>query len=299
MDVQLEKQKKIAFFAPGVLAFEKSGHTLTRDKAYYVCSKKQKGQCDLPEKRIKTEYLERNFSRLAKKFELPENEKSYFIRKHVLGKILHDMLDEAMDVADSDFLDATIEVAKQDIKTGQTKQARIDIRDAKETLQKETDRNPDMVGGLLFGTVMVFGKGKTSENDMGRTLAYFSKKIYLSDEGEIKKIKLHQTGDFIFQFIKKYIPSYQEPAGLLIERENFESLDYKDFAKKIRRGEIKNPIPPLAPWYGFMDIARLIFSNITTMTPEKALDEIMILQNSPIGQMAMNFNRLTKKNKKN
>ena len=94
MDMISTKYKRPpSFFPKGVLRFSESGHVLTTNGKYYVCSQKQKGKCELKEATIRADNFERTFSRLGKKLEIPEKSKDQILMNEALRQILYFIVD--------------------------------------------------------------------------------------------------------------------------------------------------------------------------------------------------------------
>ncbi|MDR3582237.1 MAG: hypothetical protein P4L67_03110 [Candidatus Pacebacteria bacterium] len=296
-DNNFQAKRHIPYFSKGVLVFKESGHTLTHTK-YYVCSKKQKGQCRLDEKRIRVESLERNFSRLAKSFEIP-NDYKWPALKNLIGEILHDQVDDLLesDNFHHDIFDNAIVLMDEDIKEKDNRQFQLDAKDAAEAMAKESATKTEFVCGLLLGVIMAFGKRNISESEAGRVLAYLSEKIYLSNNGKIEKIKLHDFGEYAFQYIKQFVPNYTEPFKYFTKGRTFETLRYKEVAEKIRKGKIEIEIPVLAMGATVAKTTNIL-ARITSLKKEEVLALLWFLNESPLGKTAMDLQKFLKGRKK-
>lgn len=271
-DFNARNKKPPRFFPKGSLIFSESSHALTIDKDHYVCSKRQKKQCRYTEEtRIKREVLERAFSRLAMKFRIPNTDENLHIfDKYILGKVLHTLVDEIIEQPhDTEYFDSTLAVIKEDVEFGDKKQFKEDMRDIKGAYTAKLRQDDILpITTLLLGTSLTFLRPDVSEAQMGRIIAFLSKKIYLSDSGKIKKIELTKLGSYIVQYIDKYIPGYTQSLNhLLIEPVKFESLEFKDIAKKIRKSEIEDMLPydPFNTTYSITMFTKLLFSKIHTL----------------------------------
>ena len=238
-------KKHIPYFRKGELVFQESGIRLPITRV--MRAPKNKGQCKLPEQRIKVENLERNFARLAKTFEIPDNYKLNTVKK-MIGEILHSQIDVLLESDDfeHDIFDNAIVLMDEDIKANDDRRFRSDLKDAVGAIEKESERSINFVVGVLTGTVVAFAKKSVSEADMGRLLAYLSEKVYLSNDGKIVKIKLNDFGDYAFQYMRENIPSYTKPFKWFTEGRTFASLRYRDIAKGISTGKLDLAIPSLA-----------------------------------------------------
>lgn len=257
MQFQSPLAMKGPFFAKGVLTYEEPGHTLTQDKAYYVCSLRQKGKCDLHRKTIKKETLERSFMRFAKKFEIPDEQKHRVGLQKITRDVMHAVIDDMIDAPESMTLDYALDVAQQSAAAKDMKQFAEDIMDVEEGMKKRLlETTISTVVTITLATVMTFGKEKVSEAEMGRSLSYLSRKIILTAEGKLQKIELFTLGDYTFQLIKKHYPAYAIPTKMLGEPFNFSSLDFAEVAKQIRKKDLVGMIPH----DGFADSFRLVRS---------------------------------------
>ncbi|OGF63108.1 hypothetical protein A2662_02370 [Candidatus Giovannonibacteria bacterium RIFCSPHIGHO2_01_FULL_45_33] len=288
------------YFPKGALTFFKSEHTLTRDKDYYVCSKKQKGQCDNPnEKRIKAPVLERNFSRLAMKFRIPEGNE-IFIFKNIYGKILHAYIDEIME-SQNDSFGAGVEAMKAELKERNMQEFQRALSGTKESFIDEIKNdNLTPITALLTGTMMVLAKKEPSETDVGKLISYLSKKIYLDDNGDISKIKLHKLGSFAIQYIEKLIPGYSRNFFHLLTRsETFESLEFKTVAKNIRSEDMADLLPydPFYSMYAMSKLQRTIFGKMTTAPAEEMLSYVQSFDSLMMPQLIVKLTKLASQTK--
>ena len=291
------KQQPQLHFASGVLAFEKSGHTLTCDKKYYVCSQKQKQACKLPERRIKVRNFNRSFVRLAKKFEIPQNAKDFLLVKKTMAQLLHDMIDEwTTDFESYDLYGNQMELMKQDLKEGKKRQFKNDAEEAAKHLIEDPSNDVQLAGSILLGIVMTFASEKISETYAGMTLAWLSEKIYISDDGKITKIKLNLLGDFAFQFMRKNVPTYQKPFKYFIDSRELGKLDYRDLAKQVRWGKIKEPIiPPLRIAKTMVFFSKFLFTNMHNMTPEKIIAMLSYVDKNASGYTLARLMKIMKR----
>jgi hypothetical protein len=297
IDDNPQAKRHIPYFRKGELVFQKSGHTLTHNKGY-VCSKKQKGQCTLPEQRIKVENFERNFSHLAKSFEIPDEYKLSSVKK-MIGDILHGQVDTLLESEDfeHDIFDNAVVLMNEDIEKNDPKQFKADFKDAVDAIEKESDRSTNFLVGILMSAVIAFGKKGISESDAGRFLAYLSEKVYLSDEGKIVKIKLTQCGDFVFQYMRASAPFYTEPFKWFVGERTFPSLDYKEVAKSISAGTFELSIPSMALGATFAKATNVI-PNILKLDAKKAMQLVWFLNESPLGQTALQMQKFVKGRKR-
>lgn len=246
-----------------------------------MCSKKQKGVCENDnETRLKAEIFQRNFSRLAMKFSIPDGNQA-FLSKNMVAKILHAFIDEITESnLDTEFFDTTIDVMEQESGINK-KQYKTDFKDAKNSyvaIQNENTILP--LASILISVIITFIRQDKSEAEMGAVLAYLSDKVYLSDSGKINKIKFNKLGNYIVQYIQKYLPNYGNSfKHLLTNAEKFETLEFKNVAKLIRKGEMDNLLPydPFQSSYTISKYIKLTFSNILELKPERAIDHLKFL----------------------
>ncbi len=224
--LHLPDKKTPKYFRSGTLVFEKSGHVLTRDKQYYVCSKKQKSNCSLDEKRIKAEVLERNFSRFANKFSI-KKEYETDTMKSCFVKPFKQMLDFVVE----------------------------------EKLNKEEEDRFILIVGILIGISLIFLR--ESEYEKGRSLAFLCKKIFLADSGKILRIELSSTGEYIIKYLASNIWGYKNnlPYKFL---SGFKISPYEDVEKELRIQELKeiSQYDPFVSGYIMMSTINNIFSGV-------------------------------------
>ena len=270
---QQRERKRPPFFEKGKLAFLKSGHTLTHGK-YYGCGKKKKGKkkelCNFDEKTIKVESLERNFARFVmREFEIQGPEK-WPVLKKVMGMILHDHVDDMLNDPDTPgvFFDEAMTDAKRNLESGNMKEFRDDVKNADYALGETIEKDTSLLGGILLGMVIMLAKENMSEMEVGRSFAWLSEKVYLSNTCKIEKIKMGPAGDFVLQYMEKNIPGYSAPSKWLTERRSFPSLNYKEIASMIRVGQTRVDLPSLSIGTFLAPYSKRVISNLPRMTPK-------------------------------
>ncbi len=216
------KTKKPSFFKKGTLVFSDSGHKLVRDGKYYRCSKNTNGECDL-HKPISLEAFETKFSRLATKL---YSERLDFdsIFKNLFRDHFWDIvfgIDERL-LGKEEVADSTIELLKKDAGNGK-KPSRSLVKDFEENYIESLKADyPVMLLGYAVGMVRVCSI-EQKKSEMGRSLAHFSKKIYIGNDGEIEVIELERWAWYVFNaVIKKAYPEY------LNEREDLKFMNEED-----------------------------------------------------------------------
>lgn len=201
--------KKPPFFKEGSLVFKESGHKLIKSGKYYRCSQDSNQKCALNEKQILSETLERNFSRRA----MCLHSDNFPVDK-VIERLMRDHfwdlvfgLDDRL-IGKEKILDSTVVVMQEEVqKSGSIPKS--DIKDWKDTyIDLLVADHPVMLFGYGVAMIKGFSVG-LSEAEMGRTLAHFSKKIYLNNEGTIESIELERWAWYVLNaVIEKNNPGY-------------------------------------------------------------------------------------------
>lgn len=298
-DIFMHKNKKPPrYFPGGVLVFQESGHKLTKDKGHYVCLQKQKGKCkNSKEKRIKAELLERNFSRLAMKFALPEGTED-FIMREVVGKIFHTLIDEFItNIKQGDHFRMGVEALEAENEAGNKKEFANAFKDAKDSYMHQRMGENKIISftAILLATTMTLARNQKSETDIGRVISYLSKEIYLSNDGKILKIHLHELGNYIIQYIEKYIPGYTKPLReFLVGIDKFGDLEFKIMAGKLKNEEMRDILPydPFSSTYGVMKFSGYIFGNLMNLNPNELIANTHALDNMLSPNLVMSLMRL-------
>lgn len=185
------------------------------------------------------------------------------------------------------FLDEAISDARRDLKSGDAKEFKDDMKNANYALEETVKKDTSLFGGILLGVVMMLAKTDVSEMEVGRSFAWLSEKVYLSDTGKIEKIKMSLAGDFALQYIEKNVPGYAAPSKWLIERHTFPSLDYKEIASMIRLGTIPKYLPSISLGAFIAPYSKHVISTLPRMTPEEALKMVQMLNENPVGRLML------------
>jgi hypothetical protein len=195
------KLPKPSFFKPGSLVFLGSGHNLIKDGKYYRCAKNSNHVCTSHTRRIKAESLERQFSRLGKTLYAKDLEPDKLMEK-LMRENLCDMIfgvEEGSEGKD-ELADATISVMHQEVSAGK----KIKKSDEKDFVENYINSlradHPVMLFGYAFGMIRSFACD-VSEAESGRSLAHFSKKIYITDKNEIHSIELERWAWYVFNVV--------------------------------------------------------------------------------------------------
>jgi hypothetical protein len=274
--------KKYPYFRKGVLAFEKSGHTLTRDRAYYVCSKKQKRQCVEPEVRtIKAEDLERRFSYLTKTFMIPEKAKERVIKEMFRG-IFSAFVDNLLDSHDFyELIGLTTDALKTEVKAGDTTNFKGDAKTIKAQMEKIAEKNTRLITAITLATVIILAKPKPKRDEIGKVIAYLSEKVYLSNDGKITKIVLCPLGDYIFQFLRKQMPEYTKPFKWFAFTRMPDPPPFRKVLDTITTEGLGEMVPPVVASTDVITGMFQVISKMFTMSPEQATNALIYMDNSP------------------
>ncbi len=297
-----KNKKPPRYFPGGVLMFQESGHTLTKDKDHYVCSQKQKGKCkESKEKRIKAELLERNFSRLAMKFSLPEGNEDFFMRQ-VVAKIFHTLIDESITNTQEndqkgDLFRFGVEALEAENKAGNKKEFERAFKDTKDGYMHQRMEENKVISftAILLAVTMTFAKNQKSEAEIGKVVAYLSKEVYLSDDGKILNIHLHKLGNYIIQYIEKYVPEYTKPSReFLVEVDKFDDLEFKTVIRTLKNKEMEDILPydPFSSAHGIMKFGGYIFGNLMHLNPNEAITNMHALETTLSPNLVMSLMRL-------
>jgi|GEM_PF-3036667 len=195
------KLPKPPFFKPGSLVFLGSGHNLIKDGKYYRCAKNTNQACISHTRRIKVDSLEKKFSRLGKTLYAKDLEADKLMEQ-LMRKNLCDMIFgvENRSEEKDELADATISVMQQEVSAGK-KIKKSDEKDfAENYVNSLRADHPVMLFGYAFGMIRSFTCDIT-ETEAGRSLAHFSKRIYITDANEIHSIELERWAWYVFNVV--------------------------------------------------------------------------------------------------
>ena len=294
---QFKVQKAPHYFPKGALKYIESKHTLTKNGKYYVCAEGQKARCKNDfEKRIERETLERSFSRLADHLRIPKQHQRTI--DNILREVLHFQVDYIIDHDEpNEVLDATLDKIRKDIELKKPRAWASDMATAKEAFLKHMKKNTmEIVSSMILGGVMTFFSERVTETEMGRTLAFLADEVLISNDGEIVKVKLNTIGSYIYLYVKKRIPTFGEKIRSKLEYRNFDRLDLKSIAEKVKKGELDDIIPhdPFNTAYGTLSISRYLIASTRNIKPENLLVALLVLENSAFVNVIVNARRLTR-----
>jgi len=217
------KIKKPPFFKPGSLVFLESKHKLVKDGKYYRCTKKTNQLCQFEEKPLLAESFERKFSRLALKLQDKKLDPDVLIER-LMRDNLCDLIFGVEKKAKTqvDIAEYTVSAVNADVLSGKS----VSNQDHKDFDMGMVELMKADHSIILFGYAISMIRAfavEMPEAEMGRMLAHYSKRIYLSNEGEIIGIELERWAWYCFNVvIEKNNPGY------LQGREEFKFLNKPD-----------------------------------------------------------------------
>lgn len=211
------------WFINGQLRYTSSGHSLTCVNGNYVCSMRQKSKClKTDEKNIACEDLEAKFSEYVQSMKLFEP-----FARGIYESVCYDFIPTKVKFLKIqnrhyDNMQTCIDAIERDWKNTKKYNNRV-ITDFKYYYSEALKATY----ALYLLTIDVQGTFKTlcknDENDFSFWISLMSETVYISDDGEIDKIKFEDFPDYIFQFIKTRVPDFLN--SLKIVR----STEYKEF----------------------------------------------------------------------
>ncbi|MCK9445278.1 hypothetical protein M0Q50_00110 [bacterium] len=258
----------------GMITYEKSGHSLTFVNGYYVCSKYQKGECiNKEEKRIESLNFEKKLARSLESLKIREED---FIKcKYEFERWEIDLREknEYEILLKQQSMDAILDNCKQ---KGEISQR--DEKDLKDLYVKILEfAFPAFSIGMarpVMESLVLIEQSKR----MATVLAFaIFKKIYITNDGEIKSIDLEGYGEYIFKYLSKKIPFWNNELKIKInykldlpntvnyidtieyfKKDNFKFfLSYSIFSSKY---SIKKSLDKFITWERIQNIEdRLIF----------------------------------------
>jgi hypothetical protein len=195
------KLQKQPFFKPGSLVFYGSGHSLIKDGKNYRCGRDSNQLCEFEDRRVKAESIERKFSRLGKSLHTKNLDPDVLIEK-LMRENLCDLIFGAEDRINgkNQVADATLSVMQQEVIVGK-KVKKKDEKDFTDNyINSLRDDHSVMLFGYAIGMIKVF-TCDISEAEAGRSLAHFSKKIYVTDKNEIHSIELERWAWYVLNAV--------------------------------------------------------------------------------------------------
>lgn len=224
---KLPKPEPLPFFKKDSLVFLNSSHLLRLSNGYYRCDLDCKGKCEMKERQFKKELMEKRFTRFAGKFKITSDGAGSMVKK-LFKKALIKIIDqEENDFGCEDIMETSIETARQDFKK-KRKIKKSDLKDFEEALVKSnTLDRPAILLAYISGIIRSFSLNQAG---IGRDLALVTKKIFISNSGEIESIEFERWGWYILNFIDKNFPNYfynlkQQGVKILNKEDEILNLD--------------------------------------------------------------------------
>lgn len=238
------KLKQLPFFKQGSLVFEESGHILRLSDRHYRCDLNCRGKCELPEKQIKIENLQRNFLTLLEKFEIKADAVDSILDR-LMRENLADIIlgpEKVLEQKD-EIIDTTIIAAAQDWqKNGKVK--RSDTKDIVQAyIEKKQGEYSILLAGMAFDVLRAINPNAQKRIGRGKTFARIIKALYLSNEGKILRIEFEPWGWYVLRLVNKNSPSYLDSVhkrGVVIVNKPDE-LENKNLAEAARYFVNTNP----------------------------------------------------------
>lgn len=219
------KLPKQTFFKPGSLVLYGSpSHVLIKDGEYYRCGKNSNQLCTFHNKRLTAATIEKKFSRLAKSLHGRYLDPDELIEK-LMRRNLCDLIFgiEKKIKGTEELSDALVQVASKEVSQGKS----VKKSDEKEFIKSYIDQlradHPVMLFGYAISMMRFFAVKDVPDAEAGRTLAHYSKKIYVTDKGDIHSIELERWAWYCFnEVIEKNWP------GLISENKKLKILNGPD-----------------------------------------------------------------------
>ncbi len=210
----------------GFLVYEKSGHVLTYNNGYYICSQKLKGKCsNTAESNIRLDIFKKELQAITPVFKADEKSlKNIF---YELEKIKIDIVVKIDEEAETkiNLMNDTLVVMEQDLKKD-VKFKLSDIQTLKSIyLELLKIAYPHLLISIFQECIKTFG-GLHPEPVMNQVMQLLIQKVYLNDNGKILKIKFEGWGDYMFQYLSKKLPDYLRNLKVpIVDRRQFADLD--------------------------------------------------------------------------
>ena len=203
------KKLKHSFFKEGSLVYKNSGHKLIKSGEYYRCGKNSNQQCKFKERQVRSESLERTFSRKAKNLYTDK-----FPAEKTVQNLLRDHFWDVVFGIDKrifgkeEIIDSTLSVMQEEVNEGRGEDKKLTI-DFIETLDDERRANHPM---LLFSfaiSIVRIVSAPMTEAERGRAFALLSKRVYLTEEGKMDSVELERWAWYLLNtVIEKKQPGY-------------------------------------------------------------------------------------------
>lgn len=239
------KIELIPFFKKDSILFDASKHILRLSNNYYRCDLDCRGKCKEKEGQFKKENFEKTFSRFANKFkiDMPGGEA---IVKRLLKDTFIRIINEEDDYSNEDIMQTTIDVIKQDFKL-KRKIKKSDLKDFENALvRSNTIDSSVMLMAYISGVIRSLSL-KDNSIGIGRDLALITKKVYISNRGEILSIEFEKWGWYILNYIDKKFPNYLnnlKAQGIVVlnKKDETSNMDITEAVDYFKDGDFKDAL---------------------------------------------------------
>ncbi|MFA6428694.1 MAG: hypothetical protein WCW02_04125 [Candidatus Buchananbacteria bacterium] len=197
-------------FFEGLLAYKKSGHSLTYINGYYSCALRQKGKCkDNREQSFKAKELDLKFANLLDKWQIDEKTMENEILPEI-RKVSNKVKEEGLKVIrkKQENMQITIDAMKKDIKN-KKKISSHDLAYIKTLFM-------DMMRSYFPCCLMAHaGVGLISLHDKDKSgFTTMFKRVYISDTGRFEYIELEGLGEAVLNFLETKMPGFTKRLGI-------------------------------------------------------------------------------------
>lgn len=264
------------------LVYKESGHTLTHLRGYYVCSKKQKGQCkNQAEKNLSIINFERKFSRYTDNLRIDESVgKKLFYEIQKKNIDLREIYDDKTERQQNN-MQTVIDAIKKDVELG--KEIRKSDIYCFNDYYKSTLKITFIfyIALVLEGTIVVFGRSDLTAKDRMAQFITLINKTFISNTGSIESIELECLGDYIFSYLQNKIPGYLHNFKIpLVDRKKFESLDPIEAIKNFEADNFRNVLSysMFANKYGEDEQIKFLFKFMKGAKPKEVIQTLYLLK---------------------
>lgn len=237
---QYKRMKGMPPLNDGTLTYEKSGHTLTFINGYYICSQKQKGKCNSEEeKNQKGRQMDERLHKAIMPFKIEENtgrDIFYELEKLEIDviKSIEEEISQRMEL-----LHATIKACEAEGKI--TQKDRRDLKNSLLLMQEIAF--PRFAFFITKLTLKCLAELDESYENFRYVCPMF-KKVYISDEGEVKAIELQGIDQWLFKYLQKEIPNYGKDLKIkVIDKLNLpDNYNLTEIIKYFRKNNYKDVV---------------------------------------------------------
>jgi hypothetical protein len=239
------KIELIPFFKKDSIVFDKSKHILRLSNNYYRCDLNCRGKCNEKEGQFKKENFEKTFSRFANKFKINIVGGEDIVRR-LLKDTLIRMINEEDDYSNEDIMQTTVDVIKQEFKKkGKIKKS--DLKDFEKALVRSNSIDSSVMLMAYISGVIRSLSLKDNSIGIGRDLALITKKVYISNRGEIMSIEFERWGWYILNYIDRISLNYlnnlkQQEVNILNQKDETSDLDITEAVDYFKEGDFENAL---------------------------------------------------------